>query len=189
MATSLESSTNLTTTNDAKNKASTATAAPVLVEEESRASGSVKLRLYKIYFNLVGNAGYWFVMASIILASRCLEVSEQYWLKIWSSSYSTFGNDTLHDNPTQIFNSSQAYFAPLIRYDDPTVRPPNGVAHLNYYLSIYCLITCVNACCGSLRCTFIYWGVLGANRKLYADLLHRVFHAPLRFFETTPMVC
>jgi ABC-type multidrug transport system fused ATPase/permease subunit len=180
----IESSTTLATKDDQKKAPPSAR---VLVGEESRASGSVKLRLYKSYFGLFGKAGYWIGLASIILASRCLEVGEEWWLKIWAQSYSTYsgGNMTMVDSPSSTFFATIESMFPTATTNDESA--PDGITHLNYYLGIFTLITCVNACSGSLRYAYVYWGVLGANRKLYSELLHRVFRAPLRFFDTTPM--
>jgi ABC-type multidrug transport system fused ATPase/permease subunit len=49
------------------------------------------------------------------------------------------------------------------------------------------LITMSNIVVGTARFAVLYWGILRANKTLYAELLHRVFRAPLRFFDTTPI--
>ncbi|OAD04627.1 hypothetical protein MUCCIDRAFT_140340 [Mucor lusitanicus CBS 277.49] len=125
-----------------------------LVEEETRATGMVKVRLYKLYVSMVGSPFFWFIMVALVLGSRGLDVVENWWIKQWSQSYETKHNDN---------------------------------DRLNYYLGIYCLITLTNIVVGTARFAVLYWGVLGANKALYAELLHRVFRAPLRFFDTTPI--
>lgn len=56
-----------------------------LVQEETRASGSVKARLYKTYFNAVGNSIFWIILLLIVLGTRTLQITETWWIKEWSS--------------------------------------------------------------------------------------------------------
>lgn len=183
--------------------------ARVLIEEEGRASGSVKIRLYKIYFSMIGHAGFWILMTAIVLGARGLEISESWWVKTWAQAYDRYSeeddqlNNTMYplattlgsrsyssanfiiptSNQQQLFNSST-----VDSLDQPVHNSPSdGVIHLNYYLAVYCLITVSNVIIGSLRYAYLYWGALGANKRLYSELLHRVFRSPLRFFDTTPL--
>ncbi|OAD06293.1 hypothetical protein MUCCIDRAFT_139417 [Mucor lusitanicus CBS 277.49] len=140
------------------------TAARTLIEEEGRASGAVKFRLYKVYFGMVGKTFFWIIMCMIVFGSRAIEIGESWWVKTWAEAYDRYPiDDPIHSSPS------------------------DGQLHLNYYLGVYCLITMSNVIAGSLRYGYLYWGALRANKSLYADLLHRVFRAPLRFFDTTPM--
>jgi ABC-type multidrug transport system fused ATPase/permease subunit len=165
-----------------------------LVEEESRATGMVKLRLYKMYTNMVGNLFFWFVMVVLILGSRTLDVTENWWIKQWSHSYEPVRNDTVVFQQQSIISQSKPLYAyqPLSPIQEEgnefvTMEGSTKDDTLNYYLGIYCLITMTNIVIGTARFAVLYWGVLGANKKLYAELLHRVFRAPLRFFDTTPI--
>jgi ABC-type multidrug transport system fused ATPase/permease subunit len=169
-----------------------------LVEEESRAAGMVKVRLYKLYINMVGSPFFWFVMVVLILGSRTLDVTENWWIKQWSHSYesdrnNSLGQDLVFQQQSIISQSKPLYaYQPVsftrdqdsefVTMDDSTKDDA-----LNYYLGIYCLITMTNIVIGTARFAVLYWGVLGANKQLYAELLHRVFRAPLRFFDTTPI--
>jgi ABC-type multidrug transport system fused ATPase/permease subunit len=182
--------------------------ARILIEEEGRASGSVKIRLYKIYFGMVGNAGFWILMTAIVLGARGFEIGESWWVKTWAQSYDRYShendqtNNTMHSLVTALGSQSYSFANPMILTDNQPLfnstnvsaldqpvhkSPSDGVIHLNYYLGVYCLITVSNVIIGSLRFAYLYWGALGANKKLYSDLLHRVFRAPLRFFDTTPL--
>jgi ABC-type multidrug transport system fused ATPase/permease subunit len=182
-------------------------AARVLIEEESRASGSVKMRLYRAYFSMVGHTGFWIVMTVIMFGARGFEISESWWIKTWAQAYDHYSYENDQANNTAytfatILGSRSSYtnfMAPASNqllsdpisanaFDQPTHKSPSdGVIHLNYYLGVYCLITISNVIIGSLRFAYLYWGALRANKKLYSDLLHRVFRAPLRFFDTTPL--
>lgn len=174
--------------------------ARILIEDEFRASGAVKFRLYKIYFAMVGSKWFWFILATLVVGARLFEIGESWWVKIWAQSYEEYSNENKKINSTLSMLTSGLgarthSFGPTMLVSENTTMdaqevhttPPDGVTYLNYYLGVYCLITCSNVIVGSLRYAFLYWGALRANRKLYAELLHRVFRAPLRFFDTTPM--
>ncbi|KAG2206947.1 hypothetical protein INT47_008416 [Mucor saturninus] len=167
-----------------------------LVEEETRATGMVKFRLYKLYIQMVGSPLFWFVMIVLVLGSRGLDIAENWWIKQWSHSYESSSNNetsTVFQHQSVISQSKPLYaYQPFSMFttiqDEPLVRTTDAKDDsLNYYLGIYCLITMVNVIVSTARFGVLYWGVLGANKRLYAELLHRVFRAPLRFFDTTPI--
>ncbi|KAL7329191.1 hypothetical protein PS15p_207334 [Mucor circinelloides] len=167
-----------------------------LVEEETRATGMVKVRLYKLYVSMVGSPFFWFIMVALVIGSRGLDVTENWWIKQWSQSYETKSNDTSSNDymfqQQSIISQSKPMFAyqPVVAAeadDDFVTIMDEKEDRLNYYLGIYCLITLTNIVLGTARFAVLYWGVLGANKALYAELLHRVFRAPLRFFDTTPI--
>lgn len=178
------------------------TDARTLIEEEGRASGSVKFRLYKIYFGMVGKTLFWISMCLIVFGGRGIEIGESWWVKTWAESYNRYSNEEDYTNttftPINTALSSRTYsfgtymlsgHSNAISINEKPIHngPSDGQIHLNYYLGVYCIITVSNVIVGALRYGFLYWGALHANKNLYADLLHRVFRAPLRFFDTTPM--
>ncbi|OAD04478.1 hypothetical protein MUCCIDRAFT_140453 [Mucor lusitanicus CBS 277.49] len=136
-----------------------------LVEEETRATGMVKARLYKLYLRMVGGPFFWCVMIALITGTRGLDVAGSWWLKQWSQSYETHHKDLA---PQQQVVAE-------------------GQDRLNYYLGFYCLINLAGVIVGTARFAVLYWGILDANKTLYAQLLHRMLRAPLRFFDTTPV--
>jgi ABC-type multidrug transport system fused ATPase/permease subunit len=170
-----------------------------LVEEETRATGMVKMRLYKMYIEMVGSPIFWIIMAVLVLGSRGLDVTESWWIKRWTHSY-----DVPNSNKSDIMFQQQSIISqskPLYAYQ-PLSLIAGGeedlvidLVHitdakddtLNFYMGIYVLITMTNIFVATARFGVLYWGVLRANKQLYAELLHRVFRAPLRFFDTTPI--
>ncbi|KAL0136787.1 P-loop containing nucleoside triphosphate hydrolase protein [Mucor lusitanicus] len=177
------------------------TAARTLIEEEGRASGAVKFRLYKVYFGMVGKTFFWIIMCMIVFGSRAIEIGESWWVKTWAEAYDRYPIDDVSNSTLASLNAalnprSYAFGSYLLSGASESMSiaekpihssPSDGQLHLNYYLGVYCLITMSNVIAGSLRYGYLYWGALRANKSLYADLLHRVFRAPLRFFDTTPM--
>lgn len=164
----------------------------VLVEEESRATGRVKLRLYGMYLKMVGNTLYWIITAAVILGARGLDVTESWWIKQWAQSYSTDVNNAHIADLTTKSKPSFSYFTlPVISSSENNLNimgdSSNKDDNLNYYLGFYVLITVINIIVSTARFGILYYGVLRASRILYAELLHRVLRAPLRFFDTTPI--
>ncbi|KAI8343122.1 P-loop containing nucleoside triphosphate hydrolase protein [Chlamydoabsidia padenii] len=162
----------------------------VLVEEETRATGMVKLRLYNMYLKMVGNPFYWIIVASILIGARSLDVTESWWVKKWARSYETQSPDA-HLASISPMASQRTYSYLSI----PSTTPSTDNMHimgddnssLNFYLGIYVLITSINIVVSTSRFAIIYYGVLRASKTLYQELLRRVLRAPLRFFDTTPM--
>ncbi|CAO3650129.1 unnamed protein product [Cunninghamella blakesleeana] len=138
----------------------------ILVKNEKRATGSVKLRLYSIYLKMVGNYFYWIITIIIIIGSRGVDVSENWWLKQWTQAYKP-GND---------YNNNST-----------TMDAASKTNKLNYYIGIYVAIAISNILVSVSRFIIVYLGGLRASNTLYAELLHRILRAPLRFFDTTPL--
>lgn len=164
-----------------------------LVEEETRATGMVKFRLYQMYLAMVGSPIFWTILAAAIFGSRGLDVAESWWIKQWSHSYEVPRNQTnvamISQQQTMIsqFRPSNAY-APLHFVQVDTMDAEQSKDDdLNFYLGVYTFIVMSNIIAGTARFAILYWGALRANRTLYAELLQRVFRAPLRFFDTTPI--
>ena len=57
---------------------------------------------------------------------------------------------------------------------------------VDYYISVYVLICLSFVLCDALRNILLYWGSIRGARALFTQLLDRITHAPLRFFDTTP---
>lgn len=165
-----------------------------LVEEETRATGMVKIRLYQMYFAMVGSPIFWTILAAVIFGSRGLDIAESWWIKQWTHSYDTPHNRT---NITVIPQQQQTLLSQFklinaytsLRFVEIDTMDTNHSKDddLNFYLVVYTFIVMSNIIFGSARFAILYWGALRANRALYSELLHRVFRAPLRFFDTTPV--
>ncbi|CAO3640951.1 unnamed protein product [Mucor hiemalis] len=174
-----------------------------LVEIEARAIGSVKMKLYKLYFGLLGSWIFWLFVFVTIFTAKGLDVTSSWWIKEWSQSYeqSFPGNNT----PTNIYTSLHALESPIqpTSYQLPASVPsffanfaPTGntvlldeekPSKLNMYLGIYVLINISHITIIVIRYGAVFAGGIRASRKLYVMLLDRVFHAPLRFFDATPV--
>lgn len=175
-----------------------------LVEIESRASGSVKIKLYKFYCTLLGNWVFLLFIFIAVFGSKGLDVISNWWLKEWSQSYEQSfpaDNNSFHMytplhrlEPANQFTSNQwpaastSLFANPLSTNDSAVSYKNeSASRLNRYLGIYVLINISQIAVIVLSYAAIFAGGIRASRNLYVMLLNRVFCAPLRFFDTTPV--
>ncbi|CAG8435018.1 7255_t:CDS:10 [Diversispora eburnea] len=171
----------------------------VLVDEEERPSGMVRMKIYKTYFRANGHILFWFIVAIFFSGTRGLQVLESWWLKVWSEASIPDSNrngtsPTILDN--KIFRNMNAdYIFSNINVNNifNNVNVNNIFSNINeqhsvnYYLNIYVAITLATVFFGISRFLWLYYGSLKASRKLYRRLLHRIIRAPLRFFDTTPI--
>ncbi|CAJ0899218.1 6026_t:CDS:10 [Entrophospora sp. SA101] len=183
----------------------------ILIKEEERAKGTVKLNIYLKYFNANGNLLFWIMVIFLFFTTRAAQIIESWWLKIWSSSSSkdprnvtqqlfnmttyNINNDNDNNNvllydlssvPDFDLDDSNYYLLPSITNNNyTTIRGDNH--DVDYYFNIYVLITMASVVLGIMRFLWLYYGSLRASRNLYEQLLHRVIRAPLRFFDTTPV--
>jgi ABC-type multidrug transport system fused ATPase/permease subunit len=161
----------------------------VLVEEEERAEGMIKLKLYRLYYKLVGNYFFWAIFGLMIIGAQCLDIGTSWWLKQWAQSYES--NDIL--NHTLLSGTwNDPHQTPLLQpkaYVSTTsgnISEDQRDSDLNMYLAVYALLNLLSIVIGTTRHAAILWGGVQASKALYKLLLDRVFHAPLRFFDTTP---
>ncbi|KAI8879095.1 P-loop containing nucleoside triphosphate hydrolase protein [Backusella circina FSU 941] len=165
----------------------------VLIEEESRASGMVKLRLYKMYASMVGSPIFWLIMTLLVLGSRGLDITETWWIKKWTQSYAkdevtVYQQIAWSQSQTSLFSQYKSNIMMMNESSNDIISMESKKEHdLDFYMRIYVLITMSNIIVGTGRFAVLYWGALRANRTLYGELLHRVFRAPLRFFDRTPL--
>ncbi|CAG8551433.1 7291_t:CDS:10 [Funneliformis mosseae] len=143
-----------------------------LIQEEARSTGMVKFKIYMTYLRANGNLWFWLFALLLFISARITQVLGSWWLKEWANA----STDVLRQsNTSTIMTSFHDNFQGFLGHD------------VNYYFSIYVLITVSSIFLGVFRFIWLYYGSLKASRKLYQTLLHRVIRAPLRFFDTTPV--
>ncbi|KAG2235533.1 hypothetical protein INT48_003096 [Thamnidium elegans] len=162
-----------------------------LVQDETRASGRIELRLYKLYFDCVGNWFFWLFIFITVIGVRGFDIGASWWLKKWAQSYETshaiinvmpVSLESVYQWPVKLTSKLNS-LAPTATILSDTEKQDN----LNMYLGIYVLFNLANIITSVTRYFTMFYGGLRASRKLYILLLDRVFHAPLRFFDTTPV--
>jgi ABC-type multidrug transport system fused ATPase/permease subunit len=139
-----------------------------------------------------------------IFGSRLLDVAESWWIKKWVQSNEealsiplnvTMGLASIAHRIHYTFKETSTSASLLDPHLPDSVSNTNffqafiskGEDSLNMYLTVYILITTSNILIGASRWASLYYGTLRASRKLYQILLHRIMHAPMRFFDVTPL--
>jgi ABC-type multidrug transport system fused ATPase/permease subunit len=141
----------------------------------------VKLHLYKKYLTLAGNWLFWVLLIMLAIFVRFTEVGASFWIKLWTQSYDeTESNGHAFD----MISMEKEHQIPYVT-SDPSMGLKKDKTMM--YLMGYVAINITTIVFGGLRFGVIYWSGLKACRALYAELLHRIFRAPLRFFDTTPV--
>jgi ABC-type multidrug transport system fused ATPase/permease subunit len=59
--------------------------------------------------------------------------------------------------------------------------------NVDYYIAIYILISFVSVAVMILKNILTYWGSIRGARVMFDGLLEKIIHAPLRFYDTTPV--
>ncbi|KAF7731738.1 hypothetical protein EC973_008252 [Apophysomyces ossiformis] len=154
----------------------------VLVEEEERSTGGVTGKVYRTYLRMVGGFLFWSLMAFLVFGCRGLEIAESWWLKKWAQSYSHAHGKEPSASLLPASSPNADYFGLL-----HSVTQSFTGHDVDFYLKIYICITVANSVIGASRFAVLYLGILRASRTLHVKLLHRVFRAPLRFFDSVPM--
>ena len=140
-----------------------------------------------MYISMAGGWLFWALLVSAVIGSRSLDIAETWWVKIWTQAFNPSSVNTMTTQAQQSFSSMSFYIPSSTDGNVNAFDNESNTRGVKFYLLIYVLITSSNIIVGTLRFVFIYIGGLRASRNLYESLLHRVFRAPLRFFDTTPV--
>jgi ABC-type multidrug transport system fused ATPase/permease subunit len=182
------------------------TAGTKLVDEEERATGSVKLDVYKTYFNATGGLSFVSVFFFSFLICSLIQFGNDWWLKTWTDANAQqalipqIGNVSVPltslklSYSSNILTESKQYVPSPSFYEVANVtigkELPLPVAQPHsamFYISIYGAFGLAVLASMNLQTFIILVGSLVASRKLHNTLLSKVLGSPLRFFEITPI--
>ena len=165
-----------------------------LVQEEDKAVGSVELSLYKKYF--IAGGGLLFVVVLLIsfFVVSGARIGNDWWLKQWTDHNQEVAyqlNSTLLSYSKMIVTKERLFSASSLYLQTPSediisAVTPNESDAL-YYISIYAFLGLAVIVTANLQMAWVFYGGITAARRLHNSLLDRVMHAPLRFFEVTPI--
>lgn len=152
-----------------------------LVKDEARSEGSVSWIVYATYIKASGGYIYWILVLTCFCLAQGSIMGQDYWIRVWSSAYGSKETHAAFNVLSEV--SSLPYFANDSRLH--AVAKPN--IDVTYYLGIYFGIGLLALFMVTLRSLTLYNGSLRASRKMHSQLLDRILHAKVRFFDTTPV--
>ncbi|KAH7316414.1 hypothetical protein B0J17DRAFT_724436 [Rhizoctonia solani] len=183
-----------------------------LVQDESRAEGNVKWRIYKTYLKASGYFS-WVLLGFLIVAYQGFGLVERLWLKTWGEAYDMHNTTRKHHTHTltaahylsrhyelgemqHIFGTqehpSMYYYGNVSHADvgslyvESTWHLPSASSDPYFYVSVYAGIVFAAAVMATVNSTVQFTASLRASKHLFNELLRTIVHAPIRYFDVTP---
>ncbi|KAG0040947.1 hypothetical protein BGZ82_005498 [Podila clonocystis] len=168
-----------------------------LTVDEKKAEGAVAWNVYRTYLKASGGWAFWLCIIALFLIRESLNISQNAWLAIWanraSEAVGSFAIRTFNAAmPEPVALTFHSAFVPHQgKHGAFTVAlfgkgTPDSV-NVEYYLGVYILLSVctVILSASSSLCTIL--GGLKASRAMHEQLLHKITHAKVRFYDTTPL--
>ncbi|XP_072027511.1 ATP-binding cassette sub-family C member 9-like isoform X2 [Amphiura filiformis] len=129
-----------------------------LIEKEERLTGSVKIDVYWYYIKAIGVLLFAFVMV-LFVGQNGLSIATNFWLSDWSEAGNNVTNATTEELNDILFK----------------------------YLTGYAALSISSIVMSTISSVVILLSTLYAARRLHNKMLFNIMHAPMRFFDTTPI--
>jgi len=135
------------------------------IEDEHRATGGVKARVYWAYIK-AAKVRWWLLLICILALYRLIAIGQTWFLKQWGEAYNQPEELTV-SNP---FNSF-----------------PSPVANVRPWLMAFFLIAVAQAVIFLVtRCVMLLI-IYTAGRRMFVDIMRHVSYATFRFYDVTPV--
>ena len=181
---------------------------------ESKATGSVSIKVIRMYLASMGPWHYWLFAFFAFALQQVGSVAANVWIRTWANAYTrdvrlssiaavnvpalpshniqgasysinSFSASGIFWNLPFTTATSSASSPPMSTSSTSNTQDPKVDAW--YYLVIYALLGVFYILISALREGYIFWGSLRASKKLHRELLTAITHAKLQFFDTTPL--
>ncbi|XP_076803641.1 ATP-binding cassette sub-family C member 5-like [Clavelina lepadiformis] len=149
----------------------------VLIQSESKSSGSVSGSAYLAYFKAAGGYLLTLFLGIAILLQVFGITLDNWWLSFWINQGGACINNTL-----AVGNGSTTV-SPTCYERDPNISTRENISFYQIIYFVILIITLVLAC----FCSFFYTrSTVGASSNLHNQVFRTVFGSPMSFFDTTP---
>ena len=146
----------------------------VLVEKETKSSGSVRLEVYRSYLIATGGILFCILFFGLNLFQWITQIGNDFWLKNWTD----------HNEQSTAHFSGKYLLSFYLTMKNAVSKEADSTW---YYVGIYGLLGMLVIVTNISTTVLMLYGQLRASRVLHEKLLKRILGAPLRFFETTPV--
>ncbi|KAH6611446.1 atp-dependent bile acid permease [Trichoderma cornu-damae] len=177
--------------------------------EETKATGSVKWSVLRIYLSSMGPWWFWLVAFMVFGMQQLSTVATNIWVRQWANQYIEEENFQALYSPLSYAYGTDAFAkgswasaaaASLGGMHPPTELSPraahgraaSGAAampevNVGYYLSGLAVIGVLGAVAALTRDIWIFFGSLTASRRIHDRLILSVTRAKFKFFDVTPL--
>ncbi|RBR25140.1 uncharacterized protein FIESC28_02048 [Fusarium coffeatum] len=169
--------------------------------EETKATGSVKWPVLKLYLGAMGPWWFWVVALFVFVAQQVSGLATNLWVREWANQYVEQGTPMAMEVKSNAYSTSQfskATFANAVRMGsaDHSTEPLNGqitlqAGHENvnamYYLTVLAVIGIAGALAALFRDLWVFLGSLTASKSIHDRLIASVTRAKFKFFDVTPL--
>ncbi|KAJ3158315.1 hypothetical protein HDU86_003024 [Geranomyces michiganensis] len=182
-----------------------------LVDEEERATGSVKLAIYWAYMKAAGGVPFLIIFVLSMIMVNTATLALDWWLKKWTDSAPDTAISALSMGGSErnaalwgsgfnaflvpVFRTAASYAPRMMMASGdippttpmPPAIPPSPNHTVNYYITIYAILGIISIFFSVIQALFLVIRAVGAAGNLHKQLFEKIMGAPLRFFETTPL--
>ncbi|KAH8703289.1 ABC bile acid transporter [Talaromyces proteolyticus] len=152
------------------------------MEDETRATGSIRREVYIRYFTTGGNMSLWMLGLAVTIAYEAITVGRSWWVNIWTAdAEQPYGNESV----SAVHLSLNQF--PMASNGTTNLAASAQDNLLKFYLGIYVGLSLLACIIGSLRYFCVLYASLRTSRSLFNELTYAVLRAPLRWLDTIPV--
>ncbi|KAK4981421.1 hypothetical protein LTR28_003121, partial [Elasticomyces elasticus] len=175
------------------------------VQEETKATGGVKIGIILMYLRSMGPWYYWLGAAAVFTAQQISQVFTNVWIRQWANAYTNrreirvfdaHQNSRLTHIHSGVGSASSClrtgsciwglpFFASASR-DEYGVKGRSDV-DAKYYLGVYAALGLGYMIITLTREGVLFGGSIAASKRIHRRLIDSVVHAQFRFFDSTPL--
>ena len=139
--------------------------AEALMTRETREHGLTRIWAWLLWYQQGGGTSFTLGILFLFVFEKLFYFGTEWWIAAWTHGYS---------QPTYAFGIT---FPPQL----------DGIQAQYGYLLVYAILLVLAFICAFARTIWIVRGGIRCSKNLYEEMTHYVLHAPMSFFETTPM--
>ncbi|XP_069116792.1 ATP-binding cassette sub-family C member 10-like isoform X1 [Argopecten irradians] len=151
--------------------------------DETKATGEVKLGVYKAYLAAIST---WLAITMVlsIVFMRVSMVAKDWWLTHWVSSVSTDGINSSSSGYQCYYDNMSTPASLNERYDSTQT---SGQSSLVYYMVVYACLSAVYSLFSLAREILFAYSGMNIAKTMHMSLLNTMLKAPMSFYDVTPV--